>query len=108
MEATKMSRVARVIIYLIGFWLSALNLVLAQPRADIVRKSTVYIYFDVTDIKTGEKSINQGTAFIISERGYLLTASHLFRAWMKQSDAHKEKNIILGTLGDQPGFVTSA
>ena len=72
------------------------------------QSSIVYIYFDVTDDKTGAKSKVQGTGFIVSKTGYVLTASHLFRDWRKQSNVEKIKNEIKGTLRDKPGFVTES
>jgi tetratricopeptide (TPR) repeat protein len=69
------------------------------------QKSIVYIYFDVVDPNTGAKSTIQGTGFVVSKKGYVLTASHLFRAWRKQSDVDRKNNPIQGTLRDKPGFV---
>ncbi len=73
--------------------------------ADSARQSIVYIYFEVTDPKTGAKTAIQGTGFVVSENGYVLTASHLFRAWRNQTDADKGNNSIQGTLRDKLGFV---
>lgn len=77
---------------------------LADLFAD-ARKSIVYIYFDVTDSATGERTTVAGTGFVVSSLGYILTASHLFRHWTKQSKEDKEKNPIRATLHDKLGFV---
>ena len=77
-------------------------------RWDEVRKSTVYIYFDVTDPSTGAKTAVQGTGFVVSRLGYVLTASHLLRDWNRQSKPDKEQNPIRASLGDKPGYVSSS
>ncbi len=69
------------------------------------RKSVVYISFDVTDPQTGAVSKVQGTGFVVSRDGLIVTASHLFRDWHKQLDIDKQKNKILGTIGGRPGEV---
>ena len=73
-----------------------------------VQQSTVYIFFDVTDPATGAKATIQGTGFVVSRLGYVLTASHLLRDWNRQSQSEKEKNPIRGTLGDKPGYVSTS
>ncbi len=73
--------------------------------ADKAQRSIVYIRFDVTDPKTGAKSTLQGTGFIVSRSGYVLTASHLFRDWGKQTDVDKKQNLIWCSLRDKPGYV---
>jgi S1-C subfamily serine protease len=73
-----------------------------------VQQSTVYIFFDVTDPATGAKATIQGTGFVVSRLGYVLTASHLLRDWSRQSQSDKEKNPIRGTLGDKPGYVSTS
>lgn len=72
---------------------------------DKARQSVVYISFDVTNPTTGAKSPVQGTGFIVSRSGYVLTASHLFREWGKQTDANRSQNLIKGSLRDKPGNV---
>src|SRR5262245_31909374 len=72
---------------------------------DKAQQSIVYISFDVTNPTTGAKSTLQGTGFIVSRSGYVLTASHLFRDWGKQTDVDKRQNLIRGSLRDKPGFV---
>jgi S1-C subfamily serine protease len=76
--------------------------------AERARSSTVYIFFDITDPKSGAKSTVQGTGFIISPSGYVLTASHLFRDWKAQIDIDRAKNPIRATLNDKVGFTTGA
>jgi len=72
---------------------------------DKARQSIMYIWFDVTDPTTGAKSAVQGTGFIVSESGYVLTASHLFRDWGNQRDVDKDQNPIRGSLRDKVGLV---
>jgi hypothetical protein len=69
------------------------------------RQSIVYILFDVTNPTTGAKSTVQGTGFIVSKSGFVLTASHLFREWGKQTEADRNQNLITGSLRDTPGNV---
>jgi hypothetical protein len=73
---------------------------------DKARESTVYIFFDVTDPATGEKRSVHGTGFVVSQRGYVLTASYLLRDWAKQSVRDKESNPIKATLRDGPLFAS--
>ena len=58
------------------------------------RKSTVYIFVDGMDPVTGAKTAAQGTGFVISRLGYVLTASHLLRDWVKQRELDKAQNPI--------------
>jgi lysozyme len=74
-----------------------------ETIARMARDSIVYIQFDVTDPTTGKTSSVQGTGFIIAHSGYILTASHLFRDWIKQSDVLKAQNEIRGFLKGRPG-----
>ena len=76
--------------------------------ADKARQSIVYIYFDVTDPNTGAKSTIQGTGFVVSPEGYVLTASHLLREWLNQTATDQLLNPIKGTLRDKPGFETES
>jgi tetratricopeptide (TPR) repeat protein len=76
--------------------------------AEIARSSVVYIYFDVTDPATGAKSTIQGTGFVVSKSGHVLTASHLFREWKNQRDVDKTQNEIRGSLRGKVGTVTEA
>jgi hypothetical protein len=69
------------------------------------QKSIVYIYFDVTDPATGAKATVQGTGVVVSASGYVLTASHLFRNWQKQTEVDKRNNPIRASLKDKPGYV---
>ena len=69
------------------------------------RQSIVYIWFDVTNPTTGAKLTVQGTGIIVSKSGYVLTASHLFRDWGKQTDPDRKQNLIRGSLRDKPGLV---
>ena len=75
---------------------------------DQAQQSTVYIFFDVTDPATGAKTAIQGTGFVVSRLGYVLTTSHLLRDWNKQSNWEKEKNPIRASLGDKPGYVSGS
>ena len=84
------------------------SLSLASEIAEKARLSIVYIFFDVIDPLTGENSRVQGTGFVISQSGYVLTTSHLLLPWTKQNDADKEKNPIKGSLFDKPGFVPAS
>src|SRR5271166_737319 len=74
--------------------------------AEAARQSIVYIFFDVVDPSTGARATIQGTGFIVSPKGYVLTASHLFRAWKKQTPVDQLNNPIKATLRDKPGYVT--
>lgn len=70
-----------------------------SPRVEeLSRRSIVYILFDVTDSQ-GQKERKQGTGFIISPTGYILTAAHLFREWEKQTSASKFDNPIYAWIG---------
>src|SRR5664279_866988 len=71
---------------------------------DKARESTVYIFYDATDTKTGAKTKVQGTGVIVSPEGHVLTASHLFRYWNKQDE---EQNPIMASLGDKPDQVST-
>ncbi len=73
-----------------------------------VQNSTVYIFFDVIDQATGAKTVVQGTGFVVSRLGYVLTASHLLRDWNKQSKLEKEKYPIRASIGDKPGYVSGS
>ena len=73
---------------------------------DAVRHSTAYIFVDVIGQETGAKSSIQGTGFVVSRLGYVLTASHVLRDWMKQRKSDKDQNPIRATLWDRPGFVS--
>jgi S1-C subfamily serine protease len=72
---------------------------------DKAQESIVYIYFDVTDPTTGAKVTYQGTGFIVSPSGHVLTASHLFRDWVKQNQQDKKNNPIWASLRDKLGHV---
>ncbi len=74
---------------------------------DQVRQSTAYIFFDVTDPATGEKTRVHGTGFVVSRLGHVLTASHLLRDWSKQTPAEKKSNPLKASLGGKPGYVSA-
>jgi Trypsin-like peptidase domain/Pentapeptide repeats (8 copies) len=78
---------------------------LASDLTERARRSIVYISFDATDPATGGKRSVQGTGFVVSKSGYVLTAAHLFRDWQQQIDVEKQKTVIIGSLKDKPGFV---
>jgi S1-C subfamily serine protease len=67
------------------------------------KNSIVYITFDVVDSDTGNQTNFTGTGFIASEQGMIITASHLFTSWRKQTDSNKQAHPIVGTVGDSPG-----
>ena len=73
--------------------------------AELAQQSIAYIFFDVVDPNTGAKSTIQGTGFVVSPKGYILTASHLFRAWKAQRPVDKANNPIKATLRDKVGYV---
>ncbi len=64
----------------------------AHKLSEIVSQTIVYIAFDITDPDTGVKSTVQGTGFVVSTKGHVLTAAHLFRNWNKQADRDKKMN----------------
>ena len=72
------------------------------------RKSTVYIFVDAIDPVTGAKTAAQGTGFVISRLGYVLTASHLLRDWVKQRELDKAQNPIKASIGAKPGYMYSS
>jgi hypothetical protein len=72
------------------------------------RKSTVYIFVDAIDPVTGAKTAAQGTGFVISRLGYVLTASHLLRDWVKQRELDKAQNPIKASIGAKPGYIYSS
>ena len=72
------------------------------------RKSTVYIFVDAIDPVTGAKTAAQGTGFVISRLGYVLTASHLLRDWVKQRELDKVQNPIKASIGAKPGYMYSS
>ncbi len=72
------------------------------------RQSIVYIYFDATDPDFGDKVTVQGTGFVVSGNGYVLTAAHLFKSWLRQNGGDKQSNLIRGTIRDKPGFVAES
>ena len=77
----------------------------AETLTDTAQKSIVYIFFDIVDPNTGAKSAIQGTGFVVSPQGHVLTASHLFRAWKAQRPVDKANNPIKATLRDKVGYV---
>ena len=77
----------------------------AESLSESAQKSIVYISFKVTDPNTGAKSTIQGTGFVVSKNGFVLTAAHLFREWRKQGTIDKTNNEIKASLYDKPGFV---
>lgn len=80
----------------------------APTPADAARESIVYIYFQVTDPKNGANALVQGTGFIVSKNGYVLTASHLFRKWLLQRDVDLAKNLIRASRRDLPDLVSES
>jgi S1-C subfamily serine protease len=76
----------------------------ADSLSETARNSIVYLIFEVTDPKTKAKAAVQGTGFIVSKQGFVLTAAHLFRDWRAQTEVDKASNQIQGSLGDKPGY----
>ena len=76
-------------------------------NTDKARQSAVYIYYEVVDENTDTKSIFQGTGFVISPEGYVLTTSTLFRQWRKLSPAKRLLSPIRGALWEKPGTYTT-
>ena len=74
---------------------------------DRARQSIVFIYFEGKDPQTGKEVKSQGTGFIVSSIGHVLTASHLLRPWIEQKKS-QEPNPIKATLWDRPGFATGS
>src|SRR5262245_38308926 len=84
----------------------SLSSVVSQKHdlTEMARQSIVYIYFDVADGQGIRRKV-PGTGFVVSNNGYVLTASHLVREWKQRSDLEKYNNQIVGTLRDKPGYV---
>jgi hypothetical protein len=76
--------------------------------AERARESIVYIFFDMADPQTGANVQVQGTGFIVSATGYVLTAAHLFKDWHRQTDASKAARPIRGTRYDKPGYINGS
>ncbi len=99
--------------YIFHIALSCLALTGAASSAfgnkwDQVQQSTVYIFFDAADPATGAKTAMQGTGFVVSRLGYILTSSQLLRDWSKQSQPEKEENPIRASLGGKPGDIPAS
>jgi hypothetical protein len=79
------------------FNVCAVRPVFAQQKSltDKARQSIVHISFEM-----------QGTGFIVSSSGPVLTVSHLFCDWKKQFEVDKNRNnLIIWFLRDKPGNV---
>ena len=71
--------------------------------AEKARERTVYISFRMIDPDNGVAKTTIGTGFVVTVKGHVLTAAHIFRDWQKQTDASRLSNPIHGTLRDKPG-----
>jgi S1-C subfamily serine protease len=67
------------------------------------KESIAYLTVEVIDTDTGDSSRVTGTGFVVSEQGLIVTASHLFNAWAKQTESNKLAHPIVATLSDSPG-----
>jgi hypothetical protein len=80
-----------------------------QAQADELGKSAqqsiVYVYYDLPGSALASGRHIQGTGFVISKRGYLLTAAHLFEDWAKLSPTDQAAHPIQGALRSNPAFV---
>lgn len=63
------------------------------------KKRTVMISYDFTDNKTGAIKRATGSGVVISDEGHVLTAFHVVKPWMDQTDAEKDKNPVWGAVG---------
>ena len=73
---------------------------------DGARHSIVYIYFEG---KAPQKEVKfQGTGFIVSRIGHVLTASHFLRPWIEQKKSQEGPNPIKATIWDKPGFASGS
>ncbi len=77
----------------------------AQNLPEAAQRSTLYLAFDVTDPETGAKKTIQGTGFVVSKSGYVLTAAHLFRDWRRERIVDRANNPRQASLGEKPSFV---
>jgi hypothetical protein len=82
----------------------------ADELGDKAQQSIVYVFYDLPGSQlVGGRHI-QGTGFIISNKGFLLTASHLFEDWLKvyKTKDDQDAHPIQGTVGGKPGSVGQA
>lgn len=102
-----MANFVSLLLRFVALWFILTTAAFAQAATDaqIVQQSIVYIYLDIVDSQTGAKSREQGTGFIISPEGHVLTAAHLFRAWRSQRQIDRENNPIHAMRGGKPGWV---
>jgi hypothetical protein len=82
--------------------LHAQSLAETARQSETAHQSIVDIYYDVVDPKPGAKSTIQGTGFVVSQKGLVLTASYLFRLWLNQRDIDRKNNPIRGKLSFAP------
>lgn len=71
--------------------------------AELAQQSIVYIHYDVTDGAGNDPEEIQGTGFVVSKDGHVLTAAHVIREWLKQPLAMRQANPIKASLSDKPG-----
>ncbi|MEF2549450.1 serine protease [Aurantimonas sp. E1-2-R+4] len=63
------------------------------------RPSTVHISYDATDPETGAVSVVNGSGFVVSSSGYVMTAYHVLEPWMAQPEAQRLQRSIMVRLG---------
>ena len=62
----------------------------------------VYIKADYFDNKTGSRQAGTpGSGFIISKEGYVLTATHVIKDWLLQSDEEKREQPLFGRINSR-------
>ncbi len=74
---------------------------LAEKWTPTALKSVVFIEVPVTNKENGGIEKHLGTGFLISEKGYLLTAYHILEEWLTQEQSQKDKNIIYGRISSR-------
>ncbi len=72
---------------------------LEKTLSPLAKKSIVYVEASYVDQTDGAVRPFVGTGFIISEGGYVLTAYHVVREWLKQSTADKKTHQMFGSIG---------
>ncbi|MGY5777271.1 S1 family peptidase [Rhizobium sp. LEGMi135b] len=66
------------------------------------RFSVAYITGDYFDDKTNTvQHGSTGTGFIVSGNGYIITATHVIKDWLNQSDDNRKKFPLFGKIGSK-------